>query len=127
MFQNKERCLRCENILSRFNLYRLCYVHQNNLLKKEFPVCLRTELRNLKARHRRESDCSDKEAEQIIHVFSWFLQEYSEEEIAGLVEQPEVMHESLSEEDEVKAENFAEVIMFLRGKREEILQPFLKN
>lgn len=125
------RCIYCDTILSRFNPYRLCNIHQEKALREKLPGCLREELPKLKrkrdANRGPDYDHTQEERERAIQALSQFLETYSDQEIIKLVEEPEEVYESFAREDETKAENFAEAVIFLRNKKEKILKPFLKG
>lgn len=125
------RCICCDTILSRFNPYKLCNIHQEKVLRERLPSALKKELpelmRKRDAKRGPDYDHTQEEREVAIQALSQFLETYSDQEIIKLVEEPEEVYESLAKGDKTKAENFAEVVIFLRGKKEKILEPFLRD
>ena len=138
-----ERCFYCNVILSRFNPYRICYIHQEKVLRERLPIYLRKELQGLEASEQerkpvgrkstgnRYAGLTSKEREQVISSFSELLKNRSDEELdeelIEILKNPEEVYESLLMEDKDKAEGFAEAVIFLREKKGEILQEFLRG
>lgn len=130
MRKKMEKCLYCNTILSQFNPYRICYVHREKILRERLPVYLKEELQRLEVleqKNQRSTELTQKEREQMIYSLSLLLKDYSDEELIEILKNPEEIYESLLIEDKDKAEGFAEAVIFLREKKAEILQEFLKG
>ena len=125
----------CNTILSRFNPYGVCYVHQKKILRERLPMCLRKELQGLEALKQekqpvtgnRYAGLTQGERKQIIYSLSELLKDCPDEELIEILKNPEEVYESLLSEDKDKAEGFSEAVIFLREKEEEILQEFLRR
>jgi len=126
-----KKCLFCNTAISRFNPYKICHLHQEKALSEKVPFLLREELERLKTKRFSPSDgiYTKDERGQIIDILSYFLQTHSSEEIKELLRasEPEEIHEKLLQEDELRAEGFAQAVIFLRGEQSEMLQEFIKE
>ncbi len=130
MREKMEKCLYCNTILSQFNPYRICYVHQGKVLRERLPVCLKKELQRLKLlaqKNQRSAVLTQKERKRMRHSLSQLLKNYSDKELIEILKNPEEIFESLLIKDKDKAEGFAEAVIFLREKKAEIIQKFLRK
>lgn len=139
MRKETKKCPYCNTTLSRSNPYGICFVHQEKVIRERLPVHLRKELRGLELEVSKQEKrpvgrksikiyhgLTLEEIEQMRNSLSKLLKDYSDEELIEILKNPEETYESLLMEDENKAKGFAEAVILLREKKEEVLQEFLR-